>query len=779
MAKRRKSPEPGQRQPEPRRTTTFRIKRPVLWSLGGFAAISALLTFPLIFRMNSSVYGFYDHVSTDLFAAIHYYFWYIKYSIIDLKSSPVVTGLFAAPFGTRMNLINMTGYIMLPVTWLWGYLASYNLTILLNLVLSGLGMFLLVRHITKSAAAGFVAGLIFAFNPNMMVRSYTTFDTTQVQWLPLYTLFLIRFMENRTWLNALMTALFLCCVMTLAIPYYLVYLPVYTVTVVAAYAGWRVWGEKRGFGGLASDIATPEALKGWLKIGAALTICVVVFLAYYTVIVGGGEYTGTVQRTTADLSALSLSPLDYLMPHPRSAFLGGNIKAAYWDTMRPGKDPDSFVAYIGLVALGLAVYGFIRGRRKPYAWIFLTAGAVAFISTLGPSLMGIPTPSGLIHAIYAHFARRILIYKIFVQLGIAGLAGIGAAHLAEKMRTPGNIAALTAALAAAIIFEYSLVPPALSVNLTVNPEIYEVIRGLPEDSTVIEVPLRRNNGNLYQGYVYYQTVHHKPLFNPYYGLSRVPERLRPFYERMAVPLEAQEYTNLSALRWLGVDYLTYHWYIGTTTVIFRAFYAPGYIEETVDGVNRVFASNHDPREGTYISPFDYTFADLYEITAEPSPVALAFDYPNPYSPSPGVLQQDGMLPCGWASALYDTTSTFYYPVAEGDRLVRLLRQGGRIGMANMSDEPAAFSLRFMAAAGGGPRKLTVTWNGEEREVFDIGVEPVTCTVEGLVLDAAGTGELRIWSDTGAYRYELADVSNQPVPIPVSAELSDFRVIMQP
>ena len=215
MAKQRKPPEPSE---PPRRPPAIRIKRPALWALGGFAAVAALLTFPLVIRMNSSVYGFYDHVSTDLFAAIHYYFWYIKYSIIDLKSSPVVTGLFAAPFGTRMNLINMTGYIMLPFTWLWGYLASYNLTILLNLILSGLGMFMLVRHITKSAVAGFIAGLIFAFNPNMMVRSYTTFDTTQVQWLPFYTLFLIRFIENRTWLNALLTALFLCCVMTLAIP---------------------------------------------------------------------------------------------------------------------------------------------------------------------------------------------------------------------------------------------------------------------------------------------------------------------------------------------------------------------------------------------------------------------------------------------------------------------------------------------------------------------------------------------------------------------------------
>ena len=49
---------------------------------GIYAFIAAVLTFPLIFRMNSTVYGIYDHISTDLFAAIHLYFWCIAESTV-------------------------------------------------------------------------------------------------------------------------------------------------------------------------------------------------------------------------------------------------------------------------------------------------------------------------------------------------------------------------------------------------------------------------------------------------------------------------------------------------------------------------------------------------------------------------------------------------------------------------------------------------------------------------------------------------------------------------
>ncbi len=166
-----------------------------LLSTGIYFFIASALTFPLIFRMNSSIYGPYDHITTDLFGNIYTHFWWIKESIINLKNSPFTNPLLAAPYKIEMFFVNLTGFAQFPLTVLFGHIFSRNFTILFNLVVSGLGMFFLVRYITKSAGAGFIAGIIYAFCPNMMVRSYTTFDTTQVQWIPFYTLYILKFIE--------------------------------------------------------------------------------------------------------------------------------------------------------------------------------------------------------------------------------------------------------------------------------------------------------------------------------------------------------------------------------------------------------------------------------------------------------------------------------------------------------------------------------------------------------------------------------------------------------
>lgn len=60
---------------------------------------------------------------------------------------------------------------------------AYNLLFLSTFVLSGLGMFLLVRELTGSAVAGFVAGLAFAFAP-FRVAHFSHLQVLSAQWMP-------------------------------------------------------------------------------------------------------------------------------------------------------------------------------------------------------------------------------------------------------------------------------------------------------------------------------------------------------------------------------------------------------------------------------------------------------------------------------------------------------------------------------------------------------------------------------------------------------------------
>jgi len=89
---------------------------------------------------------------------------------------------------------------ILPVYGLTGNIVlSYNLLFLSTFVLSGLGTFLLVRELTGSARAGFVAGLLFAFAP-YRIGQFSHLQVMSSQWMP-FALYGFRryFVSRRAW----------------------------------------------------------------------------------------------------------------------------------------------------------------------------------------------------------------------------------------------------------------------------------------------------------------------------------------------------------------------------------------------------------------------------------------------------------------------------------------------------------------------------------------------------------------------------------------------------
>jgi hypothetical protein len=130
--------------------------------------------------------------------------------------------------------------IAAPLEWLAGdAVVAYNLTLLVGYVLSGLAMFALVKRLTGSAAAAFVAGAAFAFAP------YRAAQVSHIQvgivfWAPLALLGLHAYLETgrRRWL-----ALFSLCWMLqgAANGYFLVFFSV----LVALWIAWFVVARRR------------------------------------------------------------------------------------------------------------------------------------------------------------------------------------------------------------------------------------------------------------------------------------------------------------------------------------------------------------------------------------------------------------------------------------------------------------------------------------------------------------------------------------------------------
>ena len=134
---------------------------------------------------------------------------------------------------------------ILPVYAVTGNpILSYNLLFLSTFVLSGLGMYLLVRELTGNALAGFVAGLMFAFAPYRVPQS-SHLQVLSSQWMPFAVYGLLRYFNSRRLLPLGGAALALV-LQNLSSGYYLLYFTPFAV----AFALWdigqrRLWRDRR------------------------------------------------------------------------------------------------------------------------------------------------------------------------------------------------------------------------------------------------------------------------------------------------------------------------------------------------------------------------------------------------------------------------------------------------------------------------------------------------------------------------------------------------------
>ena len=125
--------------------------------------------------------------------------------------------------------------LVLPVALAGGSpILCYNLAFLSTFVLSGLGMFLLVRRLTGSAIGAFVGGLLFAFAP-YRIPQFSHLQVLSAQWMP-FTLLGIRAYVDTRRRAALVAGSLALVLQNLSCGHYLLYFPPF----VAAYACWEL-----------------------------------------------------------------------------------------------------------------------------------------------------------------------------------------------------------------------------------------------------------------------------------------------------------------------------------------------------------------------------------------------------------------------------------------------------------------------------------------------------------------------------------------------------------
>ena len=214
----------------------------------------------------------------------------------------------------------------------------YNLVFLSTFVLSGLGMYLLVRELTGHALAGFIAGLLFAFAPYRLPQS-SHVQVLSSQWMPLVFYGLTRYFETGR-VRALAGASVALVAQNLSCGYYLLYFSPFA----AVYALWEVWRR-----GLLRDRRTWMTLCG---AGAFVAAATAPFLLPYAQL--RNEVWGA--RTIAEVSRFSADVYSYATAFSEQR-IWGRLVYAY-----PKAEGELFP---GAVPLLLALIGVLAWRGSP------------------------------------------------------------------------------------------------------------------------------------------------------------------------------------------------------------------------------------------------------------------------------------------------------------------------------------------------------------------------------------------------------------------------------
>jgi hypothetical protein len=212
---------------------------------------------------------------------------------------------------------------------------AYNLVLLSTIVLSGLGVFLLVRELTGSTAAAFVAGLAFAFAP-YRIPQYSHLQVISAQWMPFVIYGYRRYFENgrRAPLIGGTAALVL---QNLSCGYYLLFFAPF----VALYVIYEMASRR-----LLRDWAM---WRTWIVTGSLALLFTFPFLKPYFDVREQGD-VGV--RAAGEIALFSADTHAFVTPAPASRLWAGRL---------PGMDRPEGEGFPGLTILLLALIGVVTG----------------------------------------------------------------------------------------------------------------------------------------------------------------------------------------------------------------------------------------------------------------------------------------------------------------------------------------------------------------------------------------------------------------------------------
>ena len=490
-------------------------RHPLSSALALLVALTVLLTWPQALHLGTKVAAHDD----PLFSI-----WRLAWVEHALSAAPRTlfdANIFHPHLRTLAYSDAMLLEAMLAAPWLWADVNPvlvYNVLLLAGMVLSGLGMFVLARHLTGDLDAALVSAVVFTLVP-YRIEHFMHLELQWTVWMPLALWATHRAFEDGSVRFGLLTGLLLW-LQVISCVYYGAYLGV----IVAALAILLMLAQPR------------LARRAIVPLGLGAIVAAVLTLPYAmpyieTTRLLGPRNPGEVANFSAQLDSFFLTPQQNWLWGWTAFKFGGNELHLF-----PG------VAAIGLAILALA----LRPRRQ--VWIYLALAALAATFSLGSN----GTLYRWLHEYVWVFRgfRAPARFAILACCALAVLAGFGFQALQRVAAVRPVRRVLLATVLVAIGVECGSAPMILADVPKGVPDIYKFLRTV-DQAAIVEFPMV--DYDLTPLFMYGSTFHWHRLVNGYSGYE--PPDYRETRERMRhFPDDA----SIARLNELGVRYVLVH-----------------------------------------------------------------------------------------------------------------------------------------------------------------------------------------------------------------------------
>jgi hypothetical protein len=495
---------------------------------GPLTVVGVTLLFVLLTTVMTWPQAGYLATRTREHQDIYFNLWRLRWIAHALQSAPSAFfdgNIFHPERGTLTlsDAMVVEGVVGAPLLWAGlPPMLVHNLLLLGAIVASAVGLFVLVRMLTGSAAAGVIAGVVFAFVPYRF-EHYMHMELQWTIWVPWAFWALHRTLETQFFRYGLLTGLFVSLQMLSSI-YYGIFL-----------------STLLGVGALLLLIARPWRLL-WPSVRALLPgACLAAVLcgAYAVPYLQTKSTTGS--RSSPEIVTFSARPSSYLVATPDNIVWGRSFASRGRAERR---------LFPGLTVVLLALAGLLLHTPGSVPVVYLIAMVLAFEMSLGLSSYAYRPLYE--HVPVFHGLRALARLGIFVVFFLAVLGAYG--YVAVASRLPARARpALALGLCAILLLEYRVRPLRLVAYPNEAPPLYAWLAQQPR-GVVAEFPMPTAGlPGPDPVYSYLSTFHWQPLVNGYSGFYP-PSYLARLEDVAGFP----DLRSISRLRRDGVRYLVVH-----------------------------------------------------------------------------------------------------------------------------------------------------------------------------------------------------------------------------